>query len=657
MQEGIANIHLSVEEYASLRGCTVQYVRKLCSDKKLDAEIPDTRRRGGRSGITYRIPLASLPDKEIKRYLKNRKKQELLERPVEHEEKVIHLDYEHLTADEREELNLKNKILDDWITFRNEYKENGRPLADADENYVRVIQLQYPKLSMSLRTIRRWDETRRKQGEVALVDRRGKHGNHQTLMKQEVFDLFEYYYLDESRLSVTMCITLAKAELRKKGMNDIIKGLPSERTFQRWIEKIPLPVLQFYRYGEKACKDKCLPYIHRSYEDLYSNDIWVCDNHTFDIIVTDGEKPLRVYLTGFLDVRSRKMVGWYVTMNPSSDATLYALRRGIENYGIPNRILSDNGREFLTFDIGGRGFRKAANKEVDPETILERLGIDFKTAMVRNARAKIIERTFETVKNEFSKLFEHYTGGNILERPERMKKLGKDIDHMMVLEDFAGFVDTWITGYYNMRASQGIGMHGMTPDQAYSKYLVEQRRASAGELNLMLLRSARLQTVRRDGVKLKFYDRDIYFLSDELIMNHQGEKVFIRYNPDNLESVRVYDEQERYILTAQQDKTLSYFASKQEVAEKMREQRSLERVVKSYKKDKNIKATEALELIMSAAEQNIRDGREELNPDIIRIVRAPDFMENMETIQKAVGGDVVDWSIANRRIKEARGEE
>lgn len=46
--------------------------------------------------------------------------------------------------------------------------------------------------------------------------------------------------------------------------------------------------------------------------------------------------------------------------------------------------------------------------------------------MVRNARAKIIERAFLDVKNEFSKMFEGYTGGTIMERPERLKKTGKE---------------------------------------------------------------------------------------------------------------------------------------------------------------------------------------------------------------------------------------
>lgn len=661
--EGIASIRLTVEEYAQLRGCSERYIRKQCERGDLQCEETYERTRGGRSGISYRIPLSSLPDKEIRRYLrkldKEKRRQEADSSSEPESSPSIRLDYERLSMEERQDLNRKNKILDDWVAYRYEEKRRGKSLAEADANYVRILQLQYPDMPMSLRTIRRWDEARRKSGEAALVDSRGRHGNHPKKMKQEVYDLFEYYYLDESRKAATLCIQLAKLELKKTGRTDLLQDLPSERTFLRWAEEIiPPAVLQYYRYGEKACRDKCLPYIHRSYDDLYSNDIWVSDNHTFDLFVLEDGKPLRVYLTGFLDVRSRKMVGWHVTLNPSADATMYALRRGIEHYGIPKRILSDNGREFLTFDLGGRGFRKKGkNSELDPETIMSRLGIDFHTALVRNAKAKIIERTFLTVKEEFSKLFDHYTGGNTQERPERLKKLMKETGRMAALEDFAGFVDTWIAGYYNKRPSSAEGLRGMTPDAAFARYLVEQRKAPEEELNLMLLRSTRLQKVRRDGVKLRFYEKDLWFVSDSLVYDHLGEEVFVRYNPDDLSRVRIYDREERFLMEAPQDTQIGYFASKEEVAAKMHEKRRLENVVKSYKKQKGIQATDALELVMGLAEQNLRDGREELDPDIIRVIRSPEFGENMELIQQAVGGDTIDWSIANQRLRSFQNQQ
>ena len=65
----------------------------------------------------------------------------------------------------------------------------------------------------------------------------------------------------------------------------------------------------------------------------------------------------RLYLSAWLDARSGIFTGWYVTDGPGSQATLNALRKGILKFGIPSRAYVDNGREFLTRDIGGRGHR------------------------------------------------------------------------------------------------------------------------------------------------------------------------------------------------------------------------------------------------------------------------------------------------------------
>lgn len=430
--------------------------------------------------------------------------------------------------------------------------------------------------------------------------------------------------------------------------------MASSESFARKITKdIPVPVLKYYRLGEKAFRDACAPYIQRTYEDLHSNDIWVCDNHTFDVFVNDGEheKPIRVYLTAFLDIRSRKMMGWYVTLNPCSDATLFALRRGIERYGIPKMILSDNGREFLTFDIGGRGFRTSRKDEehVAP-TILENLGIEFRTALPTNARAKIIERAFRDVKEDFSKLFEGYTGGTIAERPERLKKTGKSAENFTLLPEFVKYVDTYIEGYFNTRSHSGSGMYGRTRNEVYAAELIEKRTATREQLNLMMLRNTRMQKVKRDGVYLGLYDMKIYFNSVELNWSYFGEKVYFRYNPDDLSEVRVYDEQDRFLCTAKQIAKLSYFATKEQVAEAMRENRRLEQLVKRYKKDKNLKGEKAMDLIMREAERLM--GGPEPDPKILVPVAFSE--KKLLEEQGYISSAPIDYTEALERLAAAK---
>lgn len=65
----------------------------------------------------------------------------------------------------------------------------------------------------------------------------------------------------------------------------------------------------------------------------------------------------------------------------------------------------DNGREFLTYDIGGLGHRqkkpKNGQEPFSPPPVFERLGIKMTNAIVRNAKAKIIERRSRTSKTSF----------------------------------------------------------------------------------------------------------------------------------------------------------------------------------------------------------------------------------------------------------------
>ncbi len=640
---------ITVKEYAQLRGCTERYVTKLIAEKKLLAY--ERWGQGGNKGLSYMIPLASIEPKLIAKYRRIQSRKVGGSRAKELKP-VLPADKEAMTEEEREEITLWKKILSEW----DEYRPPGMNREAATGQYVSYLQAAYPEQKFSARILYRKKQALKELGEAGLVDRRGKHDNHKKAIPKEVFDIFEYFFLDQSRKSVELCMTLTKLEISQhpERYDQSLLPLASRDTFSREIDRsIPVPVQKYYREGEKACHDECANYIERSYDDLHSNDIWVCDNHTFDIFVNDGEssKPARVYLTAFLDVRSRKMVGWYVTDAPSSDATLQALRRGITAYGIPKRIYSDNGREFLTHDIGGRGFRKSAKTgEHEPMTILQHLQIEFKTAMVKNARAKIVERAFVDIKNCFSKLFDGYTGGTIAERPERLKRTGKHAENFIIIDEFREYVDIFIRGWFNKQPHSGTGMNGRIRDEVYAACLYEQRIATPDELNLMMMRTGRMQTVNR-GVRIKFYGQELRFYSDDLIMGHDREKVYVRYNPDDLAEVRVYDEQDRFLCTAQQVRTLSYFASKDEVAEAMREQRTLEKAVKGYKKQKAIEADDALELILREAEERMAAG-ERIDPKIITPIRA--INDEADIMARAAGAEPIDWSAALERLERVK---
>ncbi len=632
---------LTVEEYAALSGETTRNVRYAITAGTLTAR--ETRGRGGAGGKSFLIPVSSLDPKLKKKYDRLKRQQD--------PEPVRQIPLEELSEAERAEAADWLDLLKEWKEYRSAYSGSK---AQADEAFVQVMQQRRPGLNYQ--QLSRKDRQYREMGAGGLVDRRGKHDNHCKKIPDQVWNVFEEYYLDESKKTVALCMRLTETYFKKNRIE--IPPMADRSTFSREIlKRIPPAEIVLWREGEKAFKDKCGMYIVRDYSDLDSNDIWVCDNHTFDIFIDDGEKvkPSRVYLTGFLDVRSRKMVGWYVTMTPNSQATLYALRRGIERYGIPKRILADNGREFLTHDIGGRGHRKSADWGHEAPTILQHLGIEFHTALVRNARSKIIERAFRDVKECFSRAFAGYTGGTPAERPERLKRTGKYAENFTPIGDFVKYVDKYIEGIYNFTECVGAGMYGKSRNEVYAKCLIEKRTAAPDELNLMMMRNGKPCTVQRAGVRLSMYDAYIWFNSEELLFNHIGKKVYFRFNPDDLKEVRVYDEQDRFLCTAAQQGRLSYYASTEEVKEKMQQMRSYERLVKNWREQRRIEVDDALALTMWQAEQNLAAGEPALNPAVITPIRYREkhWMEELDEAAGGEGADMIDYA---RMIEKMKGQ-
>ena len=288
--------------------------------------------------------------------------------------------------------------------------KSNRKKADTDLLFVAKMQLEHPEIEISTDILYR-KYAAYKNGDIeGLIDKRGGWNKGHTDIPKHILDAFMYFFLDERRLPVSRCYQLMIEWVREFYPQDLDK-IPSERSFRRQTEKLPEAVVALMRYGEKAFTDKYIPYIERLYDDLQANDVWIADNHTFDFITyceNNAQKTHRMYLTAFLDAKSGVLVGWNLTEQPDSHSTLLALRHAIKRFGVPKSVYFDNGSEFLTHDIGGRGHRKRKtwNAEDIPPTILQLLDITMHNAIVRNAKAKPIERTFGTLKNHISRVIE-----------------------------------------------------------------------------------------------------------------------------------------------------------------------------------------------------------------------------------------------------------
>ena len=191
-----------------------------------------------------------------------------------------------------------------------------------------------------------------------------------------------------------------------------------------------------------------------------------------------------------------------------------------------------------------KGFRKKAKAKegaFKPPTILRQLGIEFRAALPKNARAKGIERAFGTIKETFDKLFATYTGGNVAEKPDSLKKELRKPERIIGIDEFINHVDTYIKGFYNKQPHSGDGMYGRSPDEAYAELFHEKRIVPKDKINLMFMRYSK-DTLRvgKNGVTLRVYGEKLQYSSRYLWENYFGRDVYVRYSPDDLSRVRVY---------------------------------------------------------------------------------------------------------------------
>ena len=175
-------------------------------------------------------------------------------------------------------------------------------------------------------------------------------------------------------------------------------------------------------------------------------------------------------------------------------------------------------------------------------------------------------------------------------------------------------------------------------DRVYAENCGVIRRASESDLNLMLMRSTRAQKVGRRGVHLTIGGERLDYWSDELLFHHFGEQVYLRYDPENLKTVRIYTLKDEFIMTCEVDNQAvsEYGASAEDVKAAVRKVKTFKKVTKEAVKASTLTALgkrTALELVIEESRENMSKIYD-LNGKVVELHRAQD-----KPLAEAVGSD------------------
>lgn len=558
-------------------------------------------------------------------------------------------DIEELSEKQKQQVYLWLNILDEYEIA---IKAKSKSKTETTKIFVEEIKSKYPDLKISVRTLYEKRKRLEKYGKSALADGRVEK-NSSSVGESIVFEVkedFKNMWLSDKQPTVSA--VLKKLESFYSMERPDLLPLPNASTFRRYVKNIPEPVIEFYRKGNTAFENKSCAYLVRDYSNMLSNDVWEADYHSCDFWVRDDKsgKRFRPHLIVWIDVRSRKIMSFGLFESSNSYGTIITFKNAVKRYGIPKKVYLDNGREFLVSDFGGRGRRKKDESANYGTSILTALGVKMHNAIPAHGQSKLVERFFKTFKENFSKFIETYTGGTPHERPESLFKTMENDENIPLLSKMNELVETYIDYEYNVTASYAAGLKGRTPDQCYRDCLFEKRTAREEDLNLLLLRTEKLQTVQRNGVKLTISGEEIWYYSTELILNWQGKKVFVKYDPEKLDAVRVYDENERYILTAEISRKGGYSFEEgsdlEAIKEVNKKRRELRNAVKKYK-NSSIESPEATKIIEAEAKEKMSYLSNSYNAKVLIPVRYTE-----DRIDEAVGEtSKIDFYEISKKLK------
>lgn len=251
------------------------------------------------------------------------------------------------------------------------------------------------------------------------------------------------------------------------------------------------------------------------------NEMWQADHKELDIWATDESgRTGKVWLTAIADDFSRVVMGYFLGIGAANSMRIaLAMRQAIwrkedERWpvcGIPEILYTDRGRDFKS-------------------THIEQVCVDLKIKVVRTRRRKPrgrgkIERFFKTVDQRFTH--------------KRMNDKTKPVSLAVLESEF----HEWLMTEYHQKKHRGIKTAPMLK-WAEGKCL-PRLPESLDALDLMLHKVGRPKKMWQDGIRFK---NNRY--SHLLLTQAHGQEFTIRYDPRDLSSIWVYEEEGKLLCKA-----------------------------------------------------------------------------------------------------------
>jgi len=529
------------------------------------------------------------------------------------------LDLRTLTGDQRAELLRREQIVRDWLSRRAAAVAASFNIAEAMERFLSLV----PGLCRA--TLYNWTAEYERAGRAGLVDGRWNTAdpNEAVGAADEFFEEVQRLWLTQRGRSKRLCYDHACFKATDKSWAVI-----PYRTICRKLDALHPHLVKINREGMREFDANHGPFRSRDYSVLASNEVWESDHHQFDVWVQSAANPakyVRPWLTAWMDVRSRMFVGWWIGEDAGTSATIVrALKLAITVNGVPQSVHVDNGKDYDSRILQGMSKIERHNwKNIEinerPKLlgIFPMLGVTVHHARPYNAKAKTIERSFNTVCGRFSKMWETYSGGSTQTRPD---DLGQQLaaGRAPTFADFCASFADWVDSDYHHRVHQGDSMGGKCPAAVYAEQLAAKRAVSESAMKMAFLRFSKALKIRRNGVTFE----GLTYGANQLA-EWQGKSVIVGASDDDRNQVHIFNPDLSLLCVVRCNEKLPYMgASKEQMADAGRDRKAARLTArKAFEQRPRLVESMADTLARRAAEQ--RGAATQAEPQSIEPIRTP----------------------------------
>lgn len=408
---------------------------------------------------------------------------------------------------------------------------------------------------VSWKSIERWKvQLDRSRDAFLLADKRGLAKKGECSLSEGMQLAVLRLALHPNRVRISTCITMAREMLTATTLEPV----PSTATFRRFLTKfeaVNRDVWVFCREGVKSWNDKVAMYLDRNLWALQVGDILVADGHrlNFQTIHPETGKPCRMSVVVWYDMASNFALGWEVAPEENIQVIAAAMRRSLLRLGKPARIAYlDNGRPFKATHFTG------TLEQSGIAGLFQRLGIETIFAWPYHGQSKTVERFFGYLR-QMEELMPCGTGASIELKPAYQKRgefMHRRIQEQsgtrpLTLTETHQAIAAWLDYHANTPQERGH-LQGRTPREVFEA----GRGDGLSEAHLLTLRECMLETRKRHvdrcqvtlpGNLIGSSDPITYF--DQRLYGRKHD-VFVRFDPQNLSCVEVYDEDWNHLCTA-----------------------------------------------------------------------------------------------------------